>query len=94
MDWHQPWLMAMLPHELENLHSDCREREKAHAGRGRFGLARAWAGLAHEVVERMLELERETNELNPTIDQLVVDDAAYRRGAYDDPEAWGGVLPV
>lgn len=83
MDWHQPWLLAMNADELEELHSDCREREKLHLGRGRFGLSKAWAGLAHEVVERMLELERLEDKLNPFVDQLVLEDSSFRRGAYD-----------
>lgn len=87
MNWHQPWLLMLQPRELEDLHDECREREKLNLGRGAFGLAKAWAGLAHEVVERALELERESGAKDPKIDQLVLEDRLFRRGAYDDGPA-------
>lgn len=56
MDWHQPWLLALNTEELEELHDACRYRSKAMRKDGQWGLAYAWQGLAHEVLERALEL--------------------------------------
>lgn len=57
MEWHQPWLLQLQLAELEVLHDDCRERAKHHLHLSHFGLCSAWNGLAHEVLERALELE-------------------------------------
>lgn len=83
MDWHQPWLLALSEHELMHLHDDCRTRAKSNMHAQRFGLARAWDGLAHEVLERAREL---ASGDDPPQAQLTLAECATPRGAYAKTE--------
>lgn len=56
MQWSMEWLRTANPDDLEALHNDCRLRAKENYRAGRFGLWRAWDGLAHEVLMQMLYL--------------------------------------
>lgn len=81
MEWHQPWLLELSEHELMHLHDDCRTKAKANYHAQRFGLARAWDGLAHEVLERARELASRDDTPQG---QLSIGDLDEPTGAYSD----------